>query len=167
MYFLTPQRLGFRTWSPNDFEIAMGLWGDSDVTRFIGGPFSSGQVRERLQREIEQEALYGVQYWPIFDHTSGEHVGCCGLRPYSSDPKIREIGFHIRKEKWHAGYARGAANSTIEHAFSTLNVRGLFAGHNPKNEASAMLLKKLGFQCTHDEFYPPTELNHPSYLLTR
>jgi [ribosomal protein S5]-alanine N-acetyltransferase len=29
------------------------------------------------------------------------------------------------------------------------------------------LLAKLGFHYTHDEFYPPTGLQHPSYLLMR
>lgn len=167
MYFLTTNRLGFRKWSPDDFEIAMELWGDPEVTRFIGGPFSSQQVRDRLQSEIEQEKLHGIQYWPIFDLNSHEHVGCCGLRPYASDEKIREIGFHIRKGKWNSGYATETAKAIIDHAFSTLHLTGLFAGHNPENEASANLLKKLGFVYTHDEFYPPTGLHHPSYLLRK
>jgi len=54
----------------------------------------------------------------------------------------------------------------MEYAFSTLGVKGLFAGHNPANEASRRVLEKLGFRYTHDEFYPPTGLNHPSYILT-
>ena len=53
-----------------------------------------------------------------------------------------------------------------EYAFKTCRVNALFAGHNPKNIASAQLLKKLGFTYTHDEFYPPTGLQHPSYLMT-
>ena len=54
----------------------------------------------------------------------------------------------------------------MEYAFSTLGVKGLFAGHNPANEASRRVLEKLGFRYTHDEFYAPTGLNHPSYILT-
>ncbi|HUV51221.1 MAG TPA: GNAT family protein, partial [Anaerolineae bacterium] len=42
----------------------------------------------------------------------------------------------------------------------------LFAGHNPKNEASRHLLEKLGFRYSHDEYYAPTGLNHPSYMMT-
>ena len=34
------------------------------------------------------------------------------------------------------------------------------------NIASVQLLKKLGFTYAHDEFYPPTGLYHPSYLMT-
>ena len=55
----------------------------------------------------------------------------------------------------------------IKYAFETLNKEKLFAGHNPKNEASRKTLKKLGFIYTHDEFYAPTGLMHPSYIKTK
>lgn len=165
VYFLQSERLGFRHWSPDDLPLAMGLWGDADVTKLIGGPFSEAQVSARLTQEIARQAEHGVQYWPIFLLTSGEHVGCCGLRPYDLSQAIYEIGFHIRKAFWGQGYAFEAAQAVIGYAFGTLGAKGLFAGHNPANEASGKLLKKLGFQYTHDEFYPPTGLNHPSYLL--
>ena len=54
----------------------------------------------------------------------------------------------------------------MDHAFRDLAVGGLFAGHNPKNTASRHLLQKLGFRYTHDEFYAPTGLQHPSYMMT-
>ena len=55
----------------------------------------------------------------------------------------------------------------IEHAFETLQAGALLAGHNPGNRASKDLLSRLGFAYTHDEFYAPTGLQHPSYLLVR
>ncbi|MGH7594733.1 MAG: GNAT family N-acetyltransferase [bacterium] len=58
-----------------------------------------------------------------------------------------------------------AARAVIKYSFDELKAKALFAGHNPKNEASRLLLEKLGFQYTHDEYYPPTGLKHPSYLL--
>ncbi len=166
-YFLKGERLGFRHWSVDDIDLAMGLWGDVDVTKLIGGPFSEEQVSARLTQEITRQQEYGLQYWPIFLLSSGEHVGCCGLRPYDLSQPIYEIGFHICKAFWGQGYAGEAARAVIEYAFNSLGAKGLFAGHNPANEASGRLLGKLGFQYTHDEYYVPTGLNHPSYLLTR
>jgi RimJ/RimL family protein N-acetyltransferase len=166
-YFLQSERLGFRHWSLDDLSLAMGLWGDADVTKLIGGPFSETQVNARLRQEIARQEEHGIQYWPLFLLTTGEHVGCCGLRPYNLTAPIYEIGFHIRKAFWGQGYAFEAAQVVIRYAFDTLGAAGLFAGHNPANQASGRLLKKLGFQYTHDEYYPPTGLNHPSYLLTR
>jgi len=164
--FLQSERLGFRTWSEADIELAIFLWGDPEVTRLIGGPFSRGQVQERLSREIATMQSHGIQYWPIFLLATGAYAGCCGLRPYKSEGGIYEVGVHLRKAFWGQGYAPEAARTATEYAFHTLGVKALFAGHNPGNAASRRVLEKLGFRYTHDEYYPPTGLNHPSYRLT-
>jgi RimJ/RimL family protein N-acetyltransferase len=63
--------------------------------------------------------------------------------------------------------AQEAGRAVIAFAFENLGAEALFAGHHPANSASRRVLAKLGFQFTHDEFYPPTGLMHRSYLLTR
>jgi len=165
VYFLTSRRLGFRTWRPDDLELAVGLWDDPEVTRFIGGPPGRAAVAERLERELATQAAHGIQYWPIFLLADGAHVGCCGLRPYRPDERVHELGVHIRPSFWRQGLALEAARAAIAHAFAQLGARALFAGHNPDNAASRALLARLGFRYTHVELYPPTGLMHPSYLL--
>jgi RimJ/RimL family protein N-acetyltransferase len=163
-YFLTSERLGFRTWRPDDIELAVALWGDHQVTRFIAtAPLSRASIEERLAREIASQAEHGVQYWPIFLRQGGDHVGCCGLRTYRSS--VLELGVHIRSDFWRRGLAREAAQAVIAYGFDRLGARALFAGHNPDNTASRDLLRVLGFIYTHDEHYPPTGLMHPSYLM--
>ena len=164
-YFLRTERLGFRTWTDADLDLAIGLWGDTEVTKLIGGPFSIEQIRERLAREISNMQAYRVQYWPIFLLSTDEHVGCCGLRHYQLDQKIYEIGFHLRQAYWGQGLAVEAARAVMAYAFDELEATALFAGHHPANESSRHVMSKLGFRYTHDEHYPPTGLNHPSYLL--
>jgi ribosomal-protein-alanine N-acetyltransferase len=168
-YFLSTERLGFRLWREEDFELARGLWGDLAVTRLIDarGQLTDEQVQQKLAQEIAAAEQYGVQYWPIFLLNTGEHIGCCGLRPYDLAQDIYEIGVHIRSQQWGQGYATEAARGVIKFTFEELKAKALFAGHNPQNKASRGLLEKLGFHYTHDEFYEPTGLNHPSYLLTR
>jgi RimJ/RimL family protein N-acetyltransferase len=166
MYFLRSQRIGFRPWTHDDLDRAIGLWGDPKVTQLIGGPFSAEQIRDRLAREIANMTEYGVQYWPIFLLSNDAHLGCCGLRPYKPDQHIYELGFHLRSAYWGQGFASEAARAVIAYAFDALEATGLFAGHNPANEVSRHVLEKLGFRYTHDEFYPPTGLHHPSYLLS-
>jgi ribosomal-protein-alanine N-acetyltransferase len=141
------------------------LWGDPEVTRLIGGPFSDEQVRERLAREIANFCEHGVQYWPMFLLATEEHVGCCGLRPYNRADRVLELGFHVKRAHWRQGYAQEAARAVIAYAFDSLGASTLFAGHSPANESSRHLLAKLGFRYARDEFYAPTGLYHPSYLL--
>lgn len=165
-YFLRSARLGFREWTESDFGLANALWGDPEVTRLIGGPFSEEHVRQRLSREIETREAHGIQYWPIFLLATDEHVGCCGLRPYQPNRQCYELGFHILKSQWGKRYASEAARAVMGYAFDSLRVAALFAGHHPANEASRRLLQELGFRFTHAEHYPPTGLDHPSYILS-
>jgi [ribosomal protein S5]-alanine N-acetyltransferase len=166
-YFMSTERLGFRVWREDDFELALGLWGDPEVTKLIDarGRLSEEQVRERLSKEIANEKEYGVQYWPVFLLKNDDHVGCCGLRPHDLPEQIYALGFHLRPTHWRQGYALEAARAVIAYAFGALGAKALFAGHNPKNEPSRNVLTRLGFRHTHDAFYAPMGQYHPSYLL--
>ena len=166
-FFLQSPRLGFRPWTPEDLPSAQALWGDPQVARFIHaqGCFPQAEVAARLAREMETQRRFGIQYWPIFLRASFAFAGCCGLRPYAARPETLELGVHLLPGFWHQGLAREAAERVIHHAFDTLGAGALFAGHHPANTASRDLLLRLGFTYTHHEYYAPTGLEHPSYLL--
>ncbi|WP_176586227.1 GNAT family N-acetyltransferase [Priestia megaterium] len=168
-YFLKTERLGFSTWNSDDIKYVNSLWGDENVTKFIvaNGKMSVNQIQDRLDKEIEMYLQNNIQYWPVFLLQTNELVGCCGIRPYNTQDEILEFGIHLKPLYWGQGIAQEASQAVIGYSFNTLGVNGLFAGHNPKNKDSARLLKKLGFKYTHDEFYKPTGLQHPSYLLTK
>src|SRR5579863_80637 len=50
-YFLTTERLGFRSWQADDLPLATTIWGDDRFSHLLGGPFSAEQIRARLDRE--------------------------------------------------------------------------------------------------------------------
>jgi RimJ/RimL family protein N-acetyltransferase len=160
-------RLVFRLWTADDLPLARALWGDAEVTRLVGGPFDDAAVKALLDDQIHSAERSGVQYFPIFRRDDARHVGCCGLRPRADPDAPLELGFHLRREHWGQGLAREAATSVIAHAFDSLGAPALFAGHHPDNASSRALLLRLGFVHTHDELYPPTGLQHPSYRLER
>jgi len=162
------ERIGFSNWSDCDFTLAHQLWGEKDVTKFIcaTGEFTENDIRNRLNIEICNGKDFHVQYWPIFEITTGELIGCCGVRPFKSKQHSYEIGFHLRKRYWGQGYAHEAAKAVIHYCFSKLNADKLFAGHHPHNVGSKKLLVRLGFQYIGDNFYEPTGLYHPSYEMT-
>ena len=165
-YFLKSARLGFSHWAAEDLPLAISLWGDPEVTRFMGGPFSHEKIREKLAREIALMSAYNVQYWPIYLLASGKHVGCVGLQPYKLDEKIYELGAHLLPAYWGQGFAVEAGKAIITFAFESLGASSLFAGHHPENHASCSVLKELGFQYTGKKLYAPTGLMEPAYLLT-
>ena len=163
--FMETKRIAFSKWEQGDLEIAELLWGDPAVTRLIcaSGRFSKEEIAARLQKEIENDAQYHVQYWPLFTRDTGELIGCCGLRPRTE--VCFEIGIHLRPKFRRQGYAAEAMGQVMDYAFSALGAEKLFAGHNPNNAASAGLLRKLEFLPIGEEFYEPTGLYHPSYEL--
>jgi [ribosomal protein S5]-alanine N-acetyltransferase len=164
-YFLKSARLGFRCWTPEDLPLARAIWGNPVVTRFVGGPFSDEQVTARLVREIFSMGAYHVQYWPIFLLSTGEHVGCAGMRSRKPEEHIFSMGFYLRPEHWGKGFAVESGAAVIEHAFNALQIHELFAAHHPDNLVSGKVLTKLGFTFTHLELYPPTGLMHSAYSL--
>lgn len=165
-FFLKTKRIGFSKWLPTDIPLAKQLWGNPKVTKYIcsTGVFSMEDIKKRLSTEILNDALYKVQYWPIFELEKNLLIGCCGLRPRIE--KEYEIGFHLRPEFLGKGYAIESAKEVIHYAFSVIHASQLFAGHNPKNTASRKVLNKLGFRYIGDEYYKPTGLYHPSYTLS-
>ena len=166
-YFLKTERLGFGHWSSSDLPLAQGLWGDPDVARFLGGPFTEQQIRQRLERHMAFLRDYKVQYWPVFLLETGDHVGCGGLQPYRLDEGIYELGFHLHRAYWGRGMAEEAARAVIRFAFESLGLKTLFAGHHPENAASRRVLEKLGFQYAGEDVYPPSGMLEPSYFLRR
>ena len=166
IYFLKTERIGFSKWTKEDIPLAMSLWGETDVTRYIcaTGKFSEQDVKSRLSLEMENDERYHIQYWPIFSLKDGEFLGCCGLRPSDMEKGIFELGFHLISSQWGKGYATEAAGAVICYAFDTLRAANLVAGHHPQNEGSGKVLAKLGFHRIGDQYYPPTGLYHASYM---
>jgi RimJ/RimL family protein N-acetyltransferase len=167
-YFLTSSRLGFRLWGKDDTALATALWGDCQVLRFIDSrdALTSAEAEQRLCSEISTQQEHKVQYWPIFLLATGQHVGCCGLHARDIPAGEANFGVHLRPEFWGSGLAMEAGKAVIGYAFGTLGMKKVFAGHNPENSASRAMLKKLGFVYLEDEFYAPTCLMHPLYVMT-
>lgn len=56
-------RLGFRRWREDGLPLALGLWGDYEVTKLIDSrsQLTTNQVQERLIKEIATAKEHGVQ----------------------------------------------------------------------------------------------------------
>ena len=93
-------RLTFRSWTARDTALAEALWCDPEVTYYFGGAMTREQANHRLQAECDREASFGLQYWPVFLRETGEFAGCAGLRPWSMDSTIIEVGVNLMRSVW-------------------------------------------------------------------
>jgi len=125
-HFLESRRLGLRHWRASDLPLALGLWTNPEVARFISStPPTEPDVRARLARELATQTTHGMQYWPVFLLANGDFVGCCGLRPRAQEPDVPEFGVHLLPGHWGHGYATEAASLVIACAFGADTGRSL------------------------------------------
>jgi RimJ/RimL family protein N-acetyltransferase len=165
-FFMETPRLRFSKWKLEDEALAFQLWGDADVTRYISkSGYSDQQVRDRLQKEISNEAQFGVQYWPFFEKGSDSFIGVCGIRPYKLGDRVYELGFHLCPPFWGKGLAHEAAVAALTFAKEHVAPVQIVAGHHPENHASKKLILKLGFRYSEPEFFEPSGLMHLLYVL--
>ncbi|WP_337090258.1 GNAT family N-acetyltransferase [Leuconostoc pseudomesenteroides] len=165
---ITTERLYFSTWEDSDLDLALKLWGNPTVAKYIhkNGFFSERECSERLKLEIYNLKKKNIQYFPVFLNKNKQFVGVCGFRPTDDDNRV-EFGVHFLPEFWHRGLAYEASAAMLNYAFKTLKISSVIAGHNPHNSASQNLLYKLGFKFIKNEYYEPTGLEHPTYMLNQ
>lgn len=66
----------------------------------MGGAYDKAGAQARLALEMRRQTIYGVQYWPIFQLSTGAHVGCAGLRPFHDEVGVLEVGVHLARAFW-------------------------------------------------------------------
>ena len=89
--------------------------------------------------------------YAIFECASDELVGSCGLHRFD-DPSCPEIGYWIRSDRTHRGYATRAARALVGAAFAHLgDVDRVKIRMDRANTASAAVPARLGFTLDHEE----------------
>jgi len=149
------QRLTFRTWADQDSPLARALWCDQEVTHYFGGAMTPQEADARLAGERERESRLGMQYWPMFLRETGEFAGCAGLRPWSVDPEKIEAGVHLMRPAWGLRLGEEALLAVLAHAFDTLKLPAIVAGHGAEHSNSQNLLERTGFSYTHNIKWGP------------
>lgn len=149
---LETERLYARVWQVEDAPNAFRMYGDPEVTRYIGGTAEPdlAAMRERLSWIIERNQKWGDRYgsWPIFDKQNDELVGTTLLKPIpdanNEDSADIEIGWHLVRDQWGKGYATEMGVAQAQRAFSTVNLQRIIAVVDPPNLASQRVAKRLG-----------------------
>ncbi|HEX9963607.1 MAG TPA: GNAT family N-acetyltransferase [Allosphingosinicella sp.] len=142
-------RLLLRDWREEDIEPFIRHLNVEPVMRWLGGVRTReqqiGSVRERFM--LWQETL-GFTFWAVERRSDGELLGFCGLKmaddPDSPVEGEYEIGWRLREDAWGQGYAREAAEASLDYAFGTLGVERVVALTVEGNSPSWGLMIRLG-----------------------
>ncbi|MGE5502376.1 MAG: GNAT family N-acetyltransferase [Ignavibacteriales bacterium] len=166
---LETERLRLRGHDLRDFEPMMAMWGDPDVTRFIGGkPSTQEEVWSRLLRYIGHWAALGYGYWAVEDRKTGEFLGEIGFADFKRDLQpsfegIPELGWGLGVWAHGKGYATEAARAAADWGDGHFNGARMVCMISPENKPSIRVAEKCGFRPFAETFYKGS----PSLLFER
>lgn len=144
---ITTPRLAIRLVREEDLPSLLEMNADDSVTRYL--PYESwrgmADAQEWLGRAAARLAAGEAWQFVIVQRASGRVIGSCLLFHFDLPNGRAEIGYLLGREHWGAGYMQEAAAALVDYAFGTAGLRRLEAEIDPRNEASARLLERLGF----------------------
>jgi ribosomal-protein-alanine N-acetyltransferase len=141
------ERLVLRLVRDEDLPELLDINGDDAVTRYL--PYQSWRDMDDAQAWMgrAQARLAAGEAWQfvIVVRESGRLAGSFLLFHFDWPNGRAEIGYLLGRAHWGAGYMQEAAAAMVDYAFGTAGLRRLEAEIDPRNDASAKLLERIGF----------------------
>lgn len=125
------------------------------VMQWLGGVLDDEGVAAQRARIERCAAQYGHCFWLVErkqdgGHLAGEVLGFCGLKradaPGSTVAGEAEIGWRLREDAWGRGYAREAAEASLDAGFTRFGAEQIVALTVADNIPSWGLMKRLGMR---------------------
>lgn len=169
------ERLILRGWREADREPFHAMCNDPAVMEFLGPLQTLGEVDAAIERQNGLLARHGYCFWAVERRAGGAFLGFCGLKPGPAGTPIEgeiEIGWRLEREYWGQGYAREAAQASLDWAWANTDALVIAAITVSANVRSWGLMERLGMTyAPRDDFiHPqaPPHLNpHITYRITR
>jgi ribosomal-protein-alanine N-acetyltransferase len=143
-----------------DVDIALAIWTNPDVVKFICDAATEDEVRAEMSESTRRGSNGCIGIWCVANRVSGEKIGSAYLLPmpvedndmdYSllvpeqlPDGEI-ELGYFLIPSAWGNGYATEISRRLLEFAFQDSPLTELVASVNDDNLASHNVLQKSGF----------------------
>lgn len=145
---LRTARLVLRPFELGDAADLLRVFADPEVVRYWStGAWTDIRQAEAMIAEAQQAYLDGqLQRYAIVLAATDRLIGICNLRGHFEQNRRCELGYALGSASWGQGYAREALEALLAHAFDDLGINRIEADIDPRNDASAKLLEKLGFR---------------------
>jgi RimJ/RimL family protein N-acetyltransferase len=146
------ERLTLRLPCLEDFEESFAMWGDPEVTRYIGGkPSTREEMWNRLLRYVGHWSLMGFGFWVVREKSTGRFVGEVGLGDFRRDiePSLgdaKEAGWVLAPWAHGKGFATEAMRAALGWAEGRFGPERMVCIMDLGNEASLKVAHKCGFR---------------------
>ena len=148
MKVLETPRLVLRQFNRDDAGFILELVNDPDWLRFIGdrGVHNLDDARGYIERgPMAMYARHGFSLYCVELKADATPIGMCGLLKRDTLEDV-DIGFAFLPRFRSRGYAREAAQATLSYGADVLRLRRIIATTTPDNDASGVLLGKIGLR---------------------
>ncbi len=148
-YPLETERLRLRPHAPEDLDDLLVFHSDPEVVRFIPWPVRDrAATQEALAANLPRGTIEAPGQWLVLAvelRETGRVIGEVLLKWVSAEDREGELGFAFARGHHGRGYAAEAARAMLRLGFQELGLRRITAVCIEGNEASARLLRRLGF----------------------
>lgn len=145
--FLKTKRLFLKYITQSDFQELKSILQDGEVMYAWEYDFSDKDVQNWIDKNISLYKKYNLGFFLMLENTSRKVVGQAALMPDKIDgQQYYEIGYILKKEHWHKGYATEAAKALKNYAFNTLNIDEVIFEIRPTNISSRKVAENLNAQ---------------------
>ncbi|MEU8804915.1 GNAT family N-acetyltransferase [Spirillospora sp. NPDC048819] len=147
---LASERLVLRSWTADDAESALGVYGTAEVARWLYPAMDRvpdlAAMRSVLDRWIAEGPRLIVPggRWAIESLATGELVGGATLLPLPPD-EAYEMGWQLRPGAWGRGYATEAGAALARWAFAQ-GVEEVISLVRPANKRAAATAERIGME---------------------
>jgi ribosomal-protein-alanine N-acetyltransferase len=141
------QRLSVRLVTEGDLPALLEVNGDETATALL--PYKTWRSLDDARAWYERMA--GIQatglalQFVVVAKDSGNAIGTCLLFRFDEGSARVELGYVLGRAHWGRGLMREALAALLDQAFAGMGVRRVEAEVDPRNVASAGLLRRLGF----------------------
>lgn len=146
---LTTERLVFRPFTPEDFDLLAELHADPEVQRHIGGDWSREVIQARLDSYVAEQARFGFSKWKAH-LTDGTFVGRIGVSLWERTGEF-EIGYSMLRQAWGQGLATEGARAVADNFFRVSDAPHLNGFTAVGNVPSRRVLERIGMVHVGDE----------------
>lgn len=140
-----PYELELTSRALQDLDELKSMLQDIEVMYAWEYKFSDDEVQQWVDKNLKLYEKHDMGYFIAEDKVSGKIVGQAALMPdVIQNKKYFEIGYILKKQFWHNGYATECARALAEYAFNTLNLPEVIFEIRPENISSIRVAQRLG-----------------------
>lgn len=154
------ERLSLTPLSPSDIDLALEMFTDPEVVRYVGDLMDGETIRAGVPDSVKRGADGWIGICRVSHRTSGEKLGTVFLLPLPVDEDDIdydlvipgevpggdiEIGYCFKRSAWGQGFATEACMRLVRFAFEETPLTEIVASFYEEHEATRNVLGKAGF----------------------